>query len=186
MSFYIMKQDALMEDIASIDGLPNHMDPLKWMQGKQMQAPEQKLILDLSLVSGDGRGDIIDGFITLYSDEMKEALEENNVDNVQFYPVLLRDQNDDTLEPGFWIANIIGLFDCIDMQKSKTKPWVTGIGFDFLSMVIDEKKTNGAKIFRLKEDPTKVIINQELKDYFDETDMLVGVELIKTEDYSDW
>lgn len=72
------------------------------------------------------------------------------------------------------------------MQQSKIKPWVTGIGFDFLSMVIDEEKTNGAKIFRLKEDPTKVIINQELKDYFDETDMLVGVELIKTEDYSDW
>lgn len=57
--------------------------------------------------------------------------------------------------------------------------------FEILSLVIDETKTNGAKIFRLYNDPTLVIINQELKDYFDETDRLVGVDLIQTEMYSE-
>jgi hypothetical protein len=53
-------------------------------------------------------------------------------------------------------------------------------------MALDESKTDGAKIFRLKEDPTKVIIHEDLKRFFDETDMLVGVKLIRTEDYADF
>ena len=186
MAFYIMKQYTLVEGVASLDGLPDDMDPMDWLQGKVIVPPPKDLVLDLSLNSGDFRGDIIGTFATLYSDELKEALETLSVDNVQFFPVRLRDQNDGTTEGGFWLVNIIGLYDCVDVGKSKIKPWVTGIGFDFLSMVLDESKTNGAKIFRLKDDPTKVIINQELKDYFDQTDMLVGVELIQTEDYSDW
>ncbi|HWV16766.1 MAG TPA: DUF1629 domain-containing protein [Cellvibrio sp.] len=186
MPFYIMKQDTLMEDIAYLDGLPDDMDALEWQEGKIMSPPSEKLVLNLSLDSGGNRGDIIDGFATLYSDELKEALEVNGVDNVRFYPVLLLDPNDNTTERGFWLANIIGLFDCIDMINSKVKYWASGMGFNFLSMVIDESKTNGAKIFRLKEDPTKVIINQELKDYFDKTNMLIGVTLIQTENYSDW
>lgn len=186
MPFYIMKQDTLMDDIASLDGLPDGMDALEWMEGKVIPPPDSELILNLSLESGGGRGDIIDGFATLYSDELKEALELNGADNIKYYPVLLLDQNDNTTEKGFWLVNIIGLFDCIDMEKSKVKYWPSGMGFDFLSMAIDESKTNGAKIFRLKEDPTKVIINQELKDYFDKTDMLVGVTLVQTEEYSDW
>lgn len=188
MSFYIMRQDTLIEGSRSLDGLPDHMDSSEWMQGKHMPdpAPGKKQIFELSLASGDYIGDIVDGFITLYSTDLKDSLESLGVDNIQYYACGLHDQNEDSLEGGFWIANIIGLFDCVDMQKSKTQPWVTGIGFDFLSMVINETKTNGAKIFRLKSDPTKVIINQELKNFFDETDMLVGVEFIKTEDYSDW
>ena len=53
-------------------------------------------------------------------------------------------------------------------------------------MVLDESNTQGLKIFRLKEDPTKVIISEDLKQYFDNVDMLVGDGLINTEEYSDW
>lgn len=186
MAYYIMSQDTLIEGSRSIDGIPENINVEEWMQGKTVPHPGENIVIDLSLESGEYRGDIMDGFLTFYSDELKEALESQGATNVEYYPIRLRDQETNTTEGGYWLVNIIGLLDCIDMQKSKIKPWITGIGFDFLSMVIDENKANGAKIFRLKEDPTKVIINQELKDYFDETDLLVGVELIKTEDYSDW
>lgn len=188
MPFYIMKQDTLIEGACSLDGVPDSIDPSEWIQGKRMPdpAPGKKLILELSLESGDYRGDIIGGFLTLYSDDLKEALDDLGVDNIDYYPVGLHDQNTDELEGGYSIANIIGLLDCVDRQKSKIKMWPSGRGFDFESIIIDETRTNGQKIFRLKDDPTKVIINEELKQYFDETDMLVGVELIKTEDYSDW
>jgi hypothetical protein len=113
-------------------------------------------------------------------------LEQQGVDNIAYYPVTLRDQNTNEVEGGYWLVNILGLLDCVDMAKSKVKWWPSGMGFNFLSMVIDEQKTHGAKLFRLKDDPTKVIINEELKAFFDKTDMLVGVKLIKTEDYSDF
>src|SRR5690606_8412424 len=188
MAFYIMKQYTLIEGAPSLDGVPDTIDPNEWIQGKRIPsfAPEEPLILDLSLESGDFRGDIIENFLTLYHDDLKEAVEQLKVDNIDFYPVQLRDQHTDTLEEGYSIINIIGLYDCIDMEQSKIKWWPSGRGFDFESMVIDESKTNGTKIFRLKDDPTKVIINEELKQYFDKTDALVGLELIQTEDYSDW
>lgn len=186
MAYYIMKQYTLIDGSASIDGVPESIDPLGWMQGKPMQAPEVELIFDLSPESGDYRGSIMGSFVTLYHETLKEGLENFGIENVQFYPVVLRDQNTQEKEDGYLLVNIIGLYDCIDMEKSEIKWWPSKRGFDFESMVIDETKTNGAKIFRLKEDPTKVIIDETLKQYFDKTDLLVGVELIQTEDYSDW
>lgn len=188
MAFYIMRQDTSIEGSCALDGVPDDLNAEEWIQGKKMPdpAPGRKLPLDLSLESGDYRGDIIDGFLTLYHDNLKNALQQQGVDNVDYYPVTLRDQNTGEVEGGYWLVNIIGLLDCVDMNKSKVKWWPSGRGFNFLSMVIDEAKTKGAKLFRLKDDPTKVIINEELKQFFDATDMLVGVKVIKTEDYADF
>jgi hypothetical protein len=186
-SFYIMRQDTLVEGACSLDGVPDSIEPLEWMQGKDMPDPSSgKLVLDLSLESGDYRGHLIDGLLTLFHDDLKDALKSQGVDNVSYFPVLLRDQNTNDVEGGYSIANIMGLLDCVDMSRSKTKPWPSGRGFDFESMAIDSSKTRGFKLFRLMEDPTKIIIDEALKKFFDDTDMLVGVKLIKTEDYSDW
>ena len=65
-----------------------------------MDDPGPDLVLDLSQASGEYRGDIIDGFAPLYSDELKEALEQMNVDNVDYFSVKLRDPNDNALEGG--------------------------------------------------------------------------------------
>ena len=186
MGFYIIKQDDEIEGSASIDELPDDMDALEWMQGKRMPTPKSEIILNLSLESGDYRGHMITGLSTLFHQQLKEELDDFGVDNIMYFPVRLLDQNTNTTEGSYFLTNIIGLLDCVDKDKSDLKMCETGLGYDFLSMVIDEKKTNGAKIFRLKDDPTKIIINQELYDHFISTDMLVGVELIKTEDYSDW
>lgn len=188
MSFYIIKQDTLIDGSRSLDGVPEVIQPLEWMKGKPMAdpSPGKKLVFELSQESGNYNGDIIDGILTLYSDEIKVALENFGIDNVEFYAVGLHDQNTNTFEGGYWIANIVGLLSCIDMEKSRTKPWVSGIGFDFLSMVIDASKTNDLKIFRLKEDPTKVIIREDLKKHLETVGAIVGVKFIKTEDYSDW
>ena len=189
MAFYIMKQYTLIEGCAAIDAVPDNIDSLDWIQGKHMSDPGNgngPLTLDLSLESGDYRGDIIDGLLTLYSDELKEGLEKFGINNITYYPVRLRDQETNETEGGYWIANITVSLDCIDMDKSKIEYRSSGMGFNFLSMVIDESKTNDSKIFRLKKSPTKVIINEELKLHLEENDCLYGVELIKTEDYSDW
>lgn len=185
MSFYIMQQDTLIDGARSLDGEPEDMDALDWVLGKPLPAPRDNLVLDLSLESGEYRGDILGAFFTLYSDELKEALESQGVENVLYYPVRLRDQRTNKTEGGYWLVNIIGLYDCVDMEKSKVKYW-NPEDFYFESIVIDERKTNGAKIFRLQSHPASVVINEELKRFFDETDMLVGVDLIKTEEYSDW
>ena len=92
MKFYILDQDAEIEGSAAVDGLPDFMDPIDWMRGKIMPAPPKDLILNLSEASGDYRGDIIDGLITLYHDALKNALTAFGIDNIQYFPVKLRNQ----------------------------------------------------------------------------------------------
>jgi hypothetical protein len=53
-------------------------------------------------------------------------------------------------------------------------------------MVIDKSKVNNLAIFRLKDDPTKVIINEDLKQYLETKKMTSGIKFIATGDYSDW
>jgi len=187
MAYYIMRQDTLIDGSRSIDGIPSNIDLEEWIKGIPVPLPGENLVLDLSLESGEYRGDIIDGFLTCYSDELKEALESQRINNVEYYSIRLRNQETNKTEGGYWLVNIIGRYDCIDLKKSKISRSDSDVDendYKILSLAIDKTKTNGAKIFRLYNDPTLIIINQELKDYFDKTDMLVGVDLIQTEMYS--
>lgn len=188
MPFYIMREDTSIDGSRAVDGVPDSFDPSDWIKGKKMPdpAPGANLVFDLSLASGDYVGHIIDGLVTLYHESLKEALGSQGVDNVDYFPVDLRNQETGEIEGGYFLANILGVIDCVDMAKSKVNWWPSGRNFDFLSMVLDPAKIGDAKLFRLKSDPTKVIINEELKQFFDRTDMLIGVTLIQTEDYKDF
>lgn len=189
MEFYIMSQDTLIEGSRSVMDVPDTINPLEWIQGKPVKHSGENLILDLSRESGDYIGHITSGLVTIYHNGLKKALDKLGVDNIEYYPIRLRNQHTKKTEGGHWLVNIIGCYDCIDMEKSKIERFNSDVDendFEILSLAIDKEKTNNAKIFRLYNDPTLVIINQELKDYFDETDMLVGVELLQTELYSEW
>ena len=188
MAFFIMKQDTEIEGSRIVMDVPDSINPLEWIQGKPVKHPGENLILDLSKDSGNYIGDITSGLVTIFHDELKEALDKIEVDNIEYYPIRLRNSYTKKTEGGHWLVNIIGCYDCVDLEKSKIRRSDSDIDendFEILSLVIDETKTKGAKIFRLYNDPTLMIINQELKDYFDETDMLVGVDLIQTEMYSE-
>lgn len=189
MPYYIFRQKTMgvKGGAAATDSIPENMDSLEWIKGNMMTSPTGRdpLILDLALESGSFRGAIIDGLLTLYHKKLCKVLVDFGVDNIQYYPVLLRDQETRKTEDTYFLVNIIGLIDCVDMDKSKVKWWNSGMGFDFLSMAIDESKTLGLHIFRLKDDPTKVLISEALKNSIEKNKVMVGVNLIEPKDYSD-
>ena len=108
------------------------MDPIDWIDGKIMPAPPKDSILNLSEASGDYRGSIIDGLITLYHDTLKKTLTDFGIDNIQYFPVKLRNQPGSKrpmpVEGGYWIANIIGVIECVDTEKSIIEPRPSGMG----------------------------------------------------------
>ncbi len=190
MTFYIFKQNTLTKKTPlAIDNVPDLICPSDWIKGEKMDPPiqnDETLQLDLSPSSGQFKSGIIDGLLTLYHYRLYDALIEFGINNIQSFPVnLLNKQSDETIV-NYRLVNIIGLLDCLDFDKSKTKDWPSGRGFDFLSMVIDENKVNNLAIFRLKDDPTKVIINEDLKHYLESKKLTTGIKFIATEDYSDW
>ncbi|VAW83609.1 hypothetical protein MNBD_GAMMA16-768, partial [hydrothermal vent metagenome] len=64
--------------------------------------------------------------------------------------MVLRNQETKKVEHDYMLVNIVGLLDCVDMDKSKVKWRPSGMGFNFISMEIDKAKTQGLPIFRLK------------------------------------
>jgi len=190
MAYFIFRQKTLgvKGGAAAIDSIPDNMGSLAWITGNVTISPTNPapLTLDLALESGSFRGAIIDGLVTLYHKKLCAVLTDFGIDNIQYFPVVLRNKDTGKTEDDYFLVNIIGLLDCVDMNKSKVKWWPSGMGFDFISMVIDENKTQGLPVFRLKEDPTKVLISEALKKHLQKNKVLVGTQLIKPEDYSDW
>lgn len=189
MAYYTMRQDTSIAGSASVDGLPDILDPEDWISGQFQTDPAQGkvLTLDLSLESGDYRGHLIDGFLPLFHEDLKDALTGLGVGNIQYYPVRLRDQNSNSTEGGYWLANVLGIIDCIDMIKSKFEIWPSGKGYWFQSIVIDHEKARGAKVFRVLNKQPLLIVSEEIKRRLvDETDMLVGVKVAPTEEYADF
>ena len=190
MPYYIFQQKTLgvKGGAAAIDQIPDNMDPLEWIKGKKMTLTTDQgpLVLNLALESGSFRGAIIDGLLTLYHRKLCKVLTDFGIENIQHYPVILRDQETGQTEDSYFLVNILGLVDCVDMSKSKINWWPSGRGFNFVSMVIDETKTHGLSIFRLKDNPTKVLISESLKNYLEKKGVMVGVKLIEPKDYSDF
>ena len=104
MSFYILRQDTLIQGSALIGGVPESMDVLEWLQGKSNYNPatSPELILDLAYESGDYRGHIVGGLATTFHFDLKAALDSQGVSNVRYYPVRLRDRNNGSTEGAYF------------------------------------------------------------------------------------
>src|SRR5690348_10844054 len=89
MQYYLFDQDLLVRRAVTIGSLPDDMDPLEWIRGQVITAPPSPVRLRLSDSSGDTPGDIVQPFVTVYSDKLRQALTNFGVDNVEFFPAEL-------------------------------------------------------------------------------------------------
>ncbi len=183
--FFLLEQDLRAPGSASVGELPEDMDAYDWICGKKMPTPKSPLRLPLAKSSGDYRGDMMSGLLTLFSDELKAALEMFAVTNVDYYPVELQDLNNGEIEDGYWLANIIGRIECVDKSKSTIRPRPAGGKGQLFSFYIDADATRGSAIFRLNENPALIIINEALRNHLIDSE-LVGVRMRRTQDYDGW
>ncbi|OLD92126.1 MAG: hypothetical protein AUG84_02135 [Chloroflexi bacterium 13_1_20CM_4_66_7] len=180
--YYLLEQDLLVPGASALGDLPEDMDPLDWVQGKVMPPPPNPLRLVLSENSGDFRGDIIESLLTLYSDKLKHALTDFGVDNVDYFPVELEHPETRRIEVGYWLANVIGLVNCVDLANSTFQQRSSGTGIILESFTIDDTRAPHQPIFRLDEKATLVVINEHLKAHLDAAG-LAGVRFTRTEEY---
>src|SRR3712207_5509476 len=183
MQYYLLRQDLMARGAPGIRGLPDEIDPLDWMRGKVMPAPASPLRLTLSDASGDDfRGDLIDSLVSIASDKLKSALTAFGVDNVDYFPVELVHPRKRVPEPGYWLVNVVGRVNCVDVANSTVHAGAGGRGVDLESFKIDEARAPEQPIFRLDEDPTLIVITEQLKEHL-EAAGLAGVKLQPTEDF---
>lgn len=185
MSYYILEPDMDKPDAAAIGEVPDSIDPADWYDGAVITEPAQPLTLRLYPNSGDYRGDIMGGLVTLFSEEMLAALKQFGIDSVQAFAVDIEHPATKELEEGYYLVNILGLLECVDTGKSDIVPGPAGGILGLKSFFIDPSRTGGHAMFRLYEKATLIIINESLKRYL-EASGLVGLKMRRTEDYDGW
>lgn len=123
----------------------------------------------------------------LVSSNIKEILEQLEVENLQFFPVELYHKNAKKTIEGYYIMNVIGSFDPIDYDKTDITyidiPGGKRIG-DFSSLTfipMDDLKL--PKIFRLKPYMPIMVADSSVKEAF-EKNYITGFKFYKPEEYS--
>ncbi|MBW2661812.1 MAG: hypothetical protein JRD93_07465 [Deltaproteobacteria bacterium] len=105
----------------------------------------------------------------IVSREMKECIEEHcTFCEIEYLPFTLYNHKKRVHSQDYFIINPIGTFDCLNLKASQIE-YLDGevVGID--NFVVDPRKLEKPPaLFRIKEDPRRYVINEELAKAFEE------------------
>lgn len=120
----------------------------------------------------------------LINAKVKNIFDALNIDNVQYFKSRLIDDNKNTINNDYCLANIIGKVSCVDRSQSELELFPDGdIRFiDKLVLSLNDN-TDYGHIFRLAEYSTLLVISDELKAALD-INNVTGFNIYKPEEFS--
>lgn len=183
MNYYMLQQDLRIADQPTVLRSPDNLNPEDLIDGKIMADPGP-LHIKLSPRSGEFRGHIIGGLLTLFHKGLVEELTRLGIDNIQYFPVEL-EAPDGMIERAYSLVNIIGLLEAVSEKDSVIKPRASGGRGQLYSFKIDPEKVGGLKMFRIIEAPTLIIIDESLRDSLSAFGP-AGIIMLETERYDGW
>jgi hypothetical protein len=104
--------------------------------------------------------------VPVMSDDVVDALVAAGVDNLELFPAILIDPSSGVEYRNYKAFNIVGKVSAADMERS-TRMGVGSsqmIAVDFDSLVIDEAKAGGLRLFRLAENLGAIVVDEAVKD----------------------
>ncbi len=142
-----------------------------WMDGQPVsEVPDQPLVFTLDPAYPGKLQAMYEDDILLMREDLVEALKESGVDNVQWFPAILRDTRKRTDHKNYYASNIVGVVACADVSRSRKAAVSDSEMIDafFDSLVIDESKTGGALMFRLAESVSAIIVHEKVKKHIEQ------------------
>lgn len=120
---------------------------------------------------------------SIVSERLKKVFDSAGIENIQYFKTRIIKRKGTPVLDKFYIANIIGLEDCIDFEKSEMDidaedsehPIIYGIENLMLKECFFEKP-----IFRLKHFTRLILVNQDLQEKLTQSD-ITGIKLITPE-----
>ncbi len=163
--------------------VPGDLDALEFLTGSEKEIAHTPVPIEIKTVNGVVFPDAITFMLPLFSDKLKAILDQQGVENIQYYEVdMINHETKSKVGIKYWLANIIGLIDCIDKEQSDGKYNKILETYDWKSFVIDPQKTDGVKIFRLTDEQMLIIIDETIKNAIESAN-LEGLRLRNTRDY---
>lgn len=97
---------------------------------------------------------------------MVQALQAAGVNNLELFPARLTDPNTGKVHEDYQAFNVVGLVSAADLEEStlmdeSAPPAMLDTDFD--SLVIDEKKIMGFRLFRLAESCSAIVVSEKVK-----------------------
>ncbi len=163
--------------------LPDEIDLIETIMGKKPQFDYLPIEMEAEIDEDEKvvYTDIINPGVPLFSPKMKSALDEFGVNNIEYYPVNIINEDTKELLSEYWLAIVTDIIPCINLETSVFKD--SALGKPFISQFfIDEKKTKGLDLFRLHNIPGLILINEELKEKLSSIDF-EGISFKHTDEY---
>ncbi len=178
MSYWVLKIDSI-QDAAFLSALPpNGPKSYKFQDGVSLinafpPVGEAQMCFDDAYPDSTKLYDFVDNLSSVFivSHKVKRIIEELDIESVEFLQLTLFDHKMNPANKEYYIMNLVGGIDCIDMDKSEYKMNRLVKGrIKFLDkLVLDESKIpTEAKIFRLSAKPNEYIIHDDVRKTFEQ------------------
>jgi hypothetical protein len=120
------------------------------------------------------------------SERLKKLLDTNGVDNIEYFSATVIEKKGRQPKEGYYAANIIGLVDCIDKDKSEFRGFVKDGALKGISSISElsllESIQFPAYIFRMYLFRRIILIHEAFKGILEEAG-ITGVKLIQPENW---
>jgi len=162
-------------------------DEISFDNGVPITSSIPKIILTLDSDSRMGKMtdhlsiDEVCGLV--FSAQLCELLHNSMVDNIQYFDFDIVNPKNNNTYTNYKIANVVGLVDCVDKEKSDLTFYDSGT-IEFIDkLVLDESKIPPElKIFRLANRATLIVMHKSIKDAILDAG-ITGCVFYKVEDY---
>ncbi|PXY46990.1 imm11 family protein [Flavobacterium hydrophilum] len=178
MEYYILDEVAGNPDIPYIGELPEQIDMIEVVMGKEYSFDLPiRLPVTIQDESEVVYPDMMTADIPLFSKRLKNKLDDLGIDNINYFPVELFDEESGEVVAHYYLGIISGLIKCL---KSGIEINPSGRRM-IKNPVIDSDLADG-QLFRLYESPRLIIIDTYIKEGIEEAG-LQGISITRLKDY---
>ncbi|NOZ52463.1 MAG: hypothetical protein GXP08_04865 [Gammaproteobacteria bacterium] len=117
----------------------------------------------------------------IVSKKVKQVLQQEGVDNIEYWPVLIYDQKKRLASSDYCILNVLGTVDCLDHENSEyDRSILDPARIQHFDKVVfhEDKVPEDVKIFRLKDREAMIFIRNDLLDALKKNN-LKGFEVLR-------
>lgn len=168
MKYYVLDSNAVPNN--HIIGFPDIRED-NWMRGYRLDdgAIPEPLEFELDPDTPGVMREFYAYRMPLMREDLVKAMQEAGVDNLQVYDAIIRDPETGETHTNYKAVNIVGLVSALDRAKADVEPDPPfgDIAMLLNSAPLDEKKAGDARLFRLEEKRSMIVIHESIKKFLE-------------------
>jgi len=191
--YYVMQRDTqLSGKYVYVRDEPDGYDGDEWRTGEKMERPPSPM----TLVFDDDRTSQLSDMLLnaadlqVYSPQLVASLEAAGVDNLQYFPIRVRDAKTGKSRDDYVVANIVGRISCVDIEHSNVRYFRNSKDIRSVEefRIFEDRiaplpgRKSPPLIFRLGESEFVVLAHESIKSQFTR-DGITGAKFVRTEEF---